>query len=109
VIPFDLYAVAGVLLLAAFGGYIGWRNGRKARHADACAHFRSDILKELQGLFPIPTQWPSDGVAIDPIVRRAFPTLRRAVAEFRPYVPLWRWRAFDRAWFEYRCSTGREV
>jgi hypothetical protein len=31
------------------------------------------------------------------------------VAQFRPFVPWWRRRAFDRAWFRYRSGTGRKI
>jgi hypothetical protein len=53
----------------------------------------------------LPTSWPDD---INHFLRGAFPALQTAVAEFRPFVPLWRRRAFDRAWYSYRSASGQK-
>jgi hypothetical protein len=60
----------------------------------------------LSGLYPLPTSWPDN---VDASLRQLFPALQRAVAAFRPYLPAWRRWAFDRAWNEYRCGTGRDI
>jgi len=72
----------------------------------AAATFRTFIIATLSGLYPEPATWPDDG---DPALRKLFPALQVAVAQFRPFIPLWRWRVFDRAWFRYRCATGRPI
>jgi hypothetical protein len=105
----NLYSVLSAILLACFGGYIVWRNNFKSRRAQACASFRAAVLAALEGLYPVPSKWPQDSVAIDPILREVFPRLQTAVANFRPFVPWWRRHHFDRAWFRYHCSTGRSV
>ena len=105
----NFLAIAAAVLVAAFAGYVAWRNGRKSRYATACGNFRTSVLRALDGLHPRHASWPRDDFAIDPILREAFPALQAAVAEFRPFVPWWQRRAFDRAWFRYHCSTGRTV
>jgi hypothetical protein len=87
--------------------YSRWSN-RKDRRAGACANFRSAFLHELEGLYPQPSNWPK-AYGIDPTLRRVFPVLQAAVAEFRPYVPDDQKEAFDIAWRDYRCSTKRDV
>jgi hypothetical protein len=73
---------------------------------NAATKFRATFLTALSGLYPLPTNWSDD---INRFLRGVFPTLQSAVAEFRPFVPFWRRRAFDRAWFKYRCGTGRQI
>lgn len=98
--------VAGSLLTAALGAHLVWRNNFKTRRANACAAFRAAILNELGSLYPNPVAWPEN---IDAFLRSHFIALQTAVENFRPFVPWWdRWR-FDRAWFRYRCATGRKV
>jgi hypothetical protein len=94
---------------AGIAGFCAWRVARKNRYATASATFRKAVLHALQGLYPVPVQWPSEGNAIDQLLREVFPALQRAIAEFRPYVAPWRRRAFDRAWHRYHCSTSRSV
>lgn len=71
------------------------------------AKYRASVLEALSGLYPIPTNWPSN---VDAHLRKAFPTLQRAIAEFRPYVPWYSRRSYDNAWRVYRVGTdGREI
>lgn len=100
------YSALGAILLASFVGYIGWHNGFNSRRATACATFRASVLGELGSIYPNPAAWPEN---IDAFLRSHFTALQTAVENFRPFVPWWsRWR-FDRAWFRYRCATGRKV
>jgi hypothetical protein len=82
------------------------RRDRQTAKRNAATKFRAAFLTALSGLYPLPTNWPDD---INRFLRGVFPTLQSAVAEFRPFVPFWRRRAFDRAWFKYRCGTGRQI
>ena len=84
---------------------LGYRDRQTARR-NAAANFRAAVLSALHGLYPLPFEWPDD---ITQSLRNAAPTLQSAVAQFRPFVPWWRRRAFDRAWFRYRSGTGREI
>lgn len=105
----NFWNIAASIMVVAFSGYVAWRSSYKSRYANACSAFRSSVLTTLNGLYPHQASWPSDSSAIDPILRAAFPALQAAVAEFRPFLPWWRRSAFDRAWFQYHCSTGRSI
>jgi hypothetical protein len=103
----DIPAPLATLLAALVGGllllYVHRKNARRA----AAAKYRAALLEALAGLYPIPTNWPSN---IDSHLRQAFPQLQRVVAEFRPYVPWHARRSYDQVWFVYRLGTnGREI
>ena len=102
----SLYSIIGAILLASFVGYVSWRNNFKVRRANACAVFRSAVLSELGLIYPKPAVWPEN---IDVFLRSHFTALQIAVENFRPFVPWWNRYSFERAWFRYRCSTGRKV
>jgi len=102
-------AVAATIATAAFSGYVAWRVSRKGRRAQACATFRSALLAEFEGLYPHPVSWPKESPGIDHKLRSVFPKLQVAVSAFRPYVPWYQRWSFDRAWFRYRCATGRPI
>jgi hypothetical protein len=84
------------------------RRDRETARRNAAVRFRAAFMSALSGLYPLPTSWPADK-DIDRVLRGVFPTLQGAVAEFRPFVPFWRRWLFDRAWFKYRCGTGRRI
>lgn len=97
--PFALVA-ALIAILGAFAvqRFVAYRN--------ASVKFRAAVIAELKSIYPLPVSWPQN---IDGFLRLAFPALQSAVAEFRPFVPSWRRRAFDQAWSQYRNAYGREV
>lgn len=102
----NIVAIFGSLLVAALGAHFVWRNNFKTRRANACATFRAAVLAELGSVYPHPAPWPRN---IDAFLRTHFTALQIAVTNFRPFIPWWdRWR-FDRAWFRYRCATGRKI
>jgi len=76
-----------------------------SRRRDSSAKFRDSVLERLDGLYPLPVSWPDD---IDAALRKIFPELQIAVAEFRPYIMCWRRHAFDRAWYRYYCDSDSE-
>lgn len=98
------------LLAALFGALVLLYVHRVNAYRAASVKFRSSVLLALRGLYPHPTSWPRDEMAIDHVLRTAFPALQVAVAEFRPFVPPWRRGAYDKAWRSYRLGEdGREV
>jgi len=102
--------IAISLIMAAIGAYLLGLNNRRNRKATAAAIFRDVILAELQGLYPIPSDWP-DGVSVstlDSQLRNVFPELQKAVTTFRPSVTWYRRRGFDRAWDFYRRGDTSE-
>ena len=94
-------SIVGGILVACFGAYLAWRNGHKARRANACAAFRSSVLNIFIGIYPEPKDWPSDGNSVDRKLQSIFPALQTAVENFRPFVPWLSRRGFNRAWSIY--------
>jgi hypothetical protein len=86
--------------------HFAMRRERLSTKRNASMAFRTAILSALSDLYPEPVNWPND---IDNALRQLFPSLQSAIAQFRPFLPPWRRQAFDRAWFQYRCSTGRKI
>jgi hypothetical protein len=82
--------------------------GRKERRIKAAAAFRETLLKELQGLYPLPADWPPT-TGIEPRLRKVFPTLQGAISAYRTFIPRNQQAAFDEAWLVYRTSTKREI
>lgn len=92
-------------IVAAFMTIVGaFVLQRRSAFRNASVKFRAAVLKELSSIYPLPANWPED---IDGFLRAVFPRLQVAVAEFRPFVPRWRRRAFDCAWSRYRNTYGR--
>jgi len=82
--------------------------GRKERRIKAAAAFRETFLKELQGLYPLPSDWPRT-TGIEPRLRIVFPALQAAFSTYRPFIPKSEQGAFDEAWLIYRTATKREI
>jgi hypothetical protein len=83
-------------------------SGRKERRIRAASAFRESFLKELQGLYPLPVNWPSS-TGIEQRLRQVFPALQTAVSTYRPFVPRSGQAAFDTSWLIYRTATKREI
>lgn len=83
---------------------------RQTRRAKACADFYAAVHEALSGLYPIPSNWPSDKLAIISILEGKFPLLQAAIAKFRPNIPIYKRWLFDRAWRIYRLGAdGRDI
>lgn len=95
-------ALLAALLAVFVAIYVPIRNASRA----AASSFRDVLLGKLSGLYPEPTSWP-DNISLR--LKDVFPDIQAAVAKFRPHVPFWKRRAFDRDWFAYYCSTGRDI
>lgn len=110
VVAKNIWLIAGSFFSAAVVAHFLWRNNFKSRRAAACSAFRSAVLTALNGLYPYPVNWPSDGMAIHQVLGAAFPALQAAVVEFRQNVPWYKRRCFDRAWRIYRLGKdGRDI
>ncbi len=83
-------------------------SGRKERRIKAATAFRDTFLKELQGLYPLPADWPPT-TGIEPRLKKVFPALQSAVSTYRPFIPKNEQAAFDEAWLVYRTATKREI
>ena len=105
-----LIGVGGTVVGALLGAWIAYRfslkladiNVRREANRRLIAVFHS----ELSDIYPTPVNWPKD---IDNFLHSKFSILQAAVGEFRHYLPVHEWEDFDRAWFNYYCSTGRDV
>jgi len=95
-----------VVLLALFSTLISLHVHRRNAARAASVKFRSTLLTKFSGLYPVASNWPDK---IHKHLESVFPDIQAAVAEFRPYVPLWHRKAFDKDWFAYYCDTGREI
>jgi hypothetical protein len=103
----SISAPQATLLTALVGGLILLYVHRKNAQRAATAKFRAAMFQSLTGLYPVPSSWPAN---IDSHLRQIFPALQQAIAEFRPYVPWYSRRSYDRAWFVYRLGPdGREI
>ncbi len=105
-----LIGVGGAVVGALLGAWIAYHfslrladiNVRREANRRLIATFH----RELADIYPTPVNWPDD---IHNYLSSKFTTLQAVVGEFRHYLPVQEWEAFDSAWFNYYCSTGREV
>lgn len=98
--------IVGGSCATVLGHWLTRRRERETARRNAAIAFQFAIFETLKGLYPLPEKWPKD---IEVPLRNAFASLQMAVAHFRSFVPKSERQAFDRAWAEYRCSTGRDV
>ena len=104
------YTIIGAILLACFVGYVAYLNFRLNEFKSACAKFRTTILSELVGLYPLPTEWPKRELAILDILQSKFPTLQASIIEFSNALPWYKKFFFLRAWRTYRLGKdGRDI
>ena len=101
-----LATMLAMLIGVVLGHRLAIKRDNFTAKRNAAAKFRSSILSALEGLYPLPADWPVD---IEIALRRAFPALQFAVEEYRPFVPWWRRWAYDFAWLKYRSATGRQI
>ncbi|MFZ0050276.1 MAG: hypothetical protein WAK96_00745 [Desulfobaccales bacterium] len=105
-VPIQILVYIFAALFGAWALFHVWKlNARRA----ASVKFRAAIFKAFSGLYPLPIEWPDRSVAIEPRLKGVFSELQIAIAEFRPFIPWYRRRAFGRAWSRYRNAYGRDV
>jgi hypothetical protein len=98
--------VIGVLIGCLLTYHFSLKHAERVQRLDANRKLVHTFTSELADVYPTAVNWPDD---IDKFLRQKFPNLQAAVGEFRFYLPRREWGAFDNAWFDYYCSTGREV
>jgi len=74
-----LGSLAVVLIGAVLAHCLAIRRSKLTARRTAAAKFRGSILATLNGLYPLPVNWPDD---IDHTLRRAFPTLQTPSRSF---------------------------
>jgi hypothetical protein len=75
---------------------------RRQEFNRAAAIFHVNVLNELEGLYPIPTDWPDGANATFDRFQKLFPKLQIAVAEFKFSLPDSHRVAFEKTWLIYR-------
>ena len=93
------YAILGAVLLAAFGGFVAWRNNRASRVADASAAFRTAFADALLRL-------SASHEATSIIIFQNHNGHLAAIIAFRPYVAWYRRGGFERAGKEYSLQAN---
>lgn len=102
---FDSLAVG--ILLAAFGGYVAYRNSQKNRVADASIKFRSELMNALENIYPtISVHMQPDEINIK--IKNSIPRIVTAATSFRHHLPFYRKGCFDRATKNYS-NTARNT
>ena len=105
-----MIGVGGAVVGALLGAFIAYRFSLKLAdinvRREANRRLIATFHRELADIYPTPVNWPKD---IGNFLRSKFSILQAVVGEFRHYLPVKEWEAFDRARFNYYCSTGREV
>ena len=104
-------STSDIWLLGICGGLIliliTFALNRYNAFCSAATTFRSKVLIELEGLYPIPINWPGN-TQIESFLRSKFSKLQSAVEEFRGCLPKRRQKMFINAWIEYYSATGIE-
>lgn len=105
-----LIGVGGAVVGTLLGAWIAYRFSLKLADINARREANRRLIaafhRELADIYPTPVNWPKD---IDNFLRSKFSNLQAAVGEFRHHLPIQECEDFDRAWFNYYCSTGRDV
>jgi hypothetical protein len=85
---------------------VGFAIYRYKSFCAAASVFRSKVLTELEGIYPLPINWPKDNAQIDPLLRSKFPKLQSAVEEFKPYLSKRKQRSLTNTWIKYYAANG---
>lgn len=96
-----LLGICGVLILVLVNFTLHRYNAFRA----AATTFRSKVLTELEGLYPLPINWPGN-MQIDPFLRSKFPKLQSVVEEFKVCLSKRRQKIFINTWVEYYSANG---
>lgn len=98
--------VIGTLLGVLIAHYLSLRLTNIIDRRNANRNLIATFYRELADIYPTPVNWPDD---INDYLTSKFATLQAAIGEFRYHIPSQEWNEFDNAWFNYYCSSGREV
>ena len=105
-----LISTGSTIVGALLGTWLGYRLSLQLAAINAKRQASQRLIstfhRELGDLYPALVNWPEN---IDGFLRSKFTALNCATGEFRHYLPHNEWDSFDKAWFGYYCSTGREI
>jgi hypothetical protein len=100
-----LLGVCGILIMALIHYRLKINAQKQNTFNIAAANFRSKLLSEIEGLYPIPVSWPGN-IEIEPFLRSKFPKIQSAVEEFKVHLPSRVRKKFIKAWIAYYSGTG---
>jgi len=105
-----LIGIGGSLVGVLVGALLTYRFALKLADRSERLQINRNLIKvftsELSDVYPTAVNSPEN---IDPYLRSKFSKLQAAVAEFRLHLPCAEWEPFDQTWFEYYCSTKRDI
>jgi len=86
------------LCIALISAYIAIYIHNRNRFHAASDKFRSIVLVELKGLFPVNGFWKPE---VYPKIQGTMPTIKKAALEFRATIPFYRKSRFDKTVIAY--------
>ncbi|HVN97966.1 MAG TPA: hypothetical protein VMT62_16170 [Syntrophorhabdaceae bacterium] len=102
-----LLGTCGFLFMALIGYRLTINAQRHNAFNIAATTFRAKFIAELEGLYPIPVNWPKS-IEVQSFLGSKFPKIQSIVEEFRGYLPGRIKKKFDKAWVDYYSATGQE-
>jgi hypothetical protein len=101
-----MLGICGFLIIVLVGYHLTLNAKKHKAFITAASIFRSKVLTELDGIYPIPTNWPKEKMQIEPFLRFKFTKLQSAVEEFKLCLPKRKQRRFINAWVKYYNASG---
>ncbi len=98
--------IVGVLIGALLSYHLSRLQSDRIHRLAANQKLINIFTSELSDVYPTKVKWPEN---IDVHLKSKFSNLQAAIGEFRFYLPQSKWESFDKAWFNYYCSTGRDI
>jgi hypothetical protein len=100
-----LLGICGALIMALIGYRLSLNLQKHNTFITAASTFRSKILAELEGLYPITHHWDE---SMYPRFSQSIPKIESAAAEFKFFVPFYHSQAYDKALKNY-CEYCNEI
>jgi hypothetical protein len=101
-----LIGIAGILVGALLNNRLTLIRDDISERRQANRNLIKVFTSELSDVYPTAVNFPE---RIDPYLRSKFSTLQAAIAEFRLHLPHTELESLDQTWFEYYCSTQRDI
>ncbi|MDC5857356.1 hypothetical protein [Vibrio europaeus] len=89
-----------VLLSAFIAGFFAIIVPKRNRASEASNNFRNKVLDLFKDVYPTPAEKQPDN--LKEVIKANYPSLNSEVHKFRPFVPWYKRKNFDRDWNEFR-------
>ena len=100
------FTVLGAVLLAAFAGYIAWRNNFKTRQANAAAAFRASVHAAIADVPEAAKHWDNNLLAN---LQSRLSALGLAVLAFAPFLNPVSRRGFLQKWGAMKAHCAKDI